>query len=79
MRIDVFVDGNRVFSEGLDAHGAWEQPGESAAVRDVGDAARHALEHGVAYRFNGISFARRSQSDLGIERREAVGVSPIMW
>jgi hypothetical protein len=58
MRIDVFVDGRRVFSEGIDRAGAWEQRGPTAAATAVGEAARNALAHGIAYRFDGLWFAR---------------------
>jgi hypothetical protein len=75
MRIDVFIDGERVYSEGFDAQGAWEQAGEGAAVQSVGAAARDALTHGVSYRFNGIWFAReRGQAVeyLGTETVEKI-------
>lgn len=64
MRIDVFVEGKRVYSEGLDRRGAWEQPGEGAPVANVGAAARDALLHGISFRFDGIWFARESGHDL---------------
>jgi hypothetical protein len=58
MRIDVYLNGKRVYSEGLDTRGAWEQAGEGAEVVAVGAAARDALRHGISYRFDGIWFAR---------------------
>ncbi len=75
MRIDVFVDGRQVFSEGIDRNGAWEQRGPTAAPTVVGDAARNALAHGVAYRFDGLWFAReqgRHVTLVGTERVEGI-------
>jgi hypothetical protein len=72
MRIDVFIDGKRVYSEGLDDKGAWEQAGEGAAVVDVGGAARDALLHGISYRFDGIWFARDRGHRLSYEGAETV-------
>lgn len=72
MRIDVYVDGKRVFSEGIDAGGAWEQPGADQPIKDVGAAARAALTHGVEYRFNGIWFARERGNQVIPVGRETV-------
>ena len=72
MRIDVFVDGNRVFSEGIDRAGAWEQRGPTAAPAAVGEVPRNALAHGIAYRFDGIWFAREHGSTVGLQGEEEV-------
>lgn len=72
MRIDVYVAGNRVFSEGIDRTGAWEQAGPAAAPAGVGDRARNALAHGVAYRFDGIWFAREQGRTVALEAEEQV-------
>jgi len=47
MRIDVYMNGERVFSEGRDATGAWEQPKAAAAPVPVSDDSASALRHGV--------------------------------
>jgi hypothetical protein len=72
MRIDVFVDGNRVFSEGIDRAGAWEQRGPAAAPAAVGEAPRNALSHGIAYRFDGIWFAREQGRTVALQAEEQV-------
>jgi len=72
MRIDVYVDGNRVFGEGIDRTGAWEQRGPTAAPTAVGEAARNALAHGIAYRFDGIWFAREQGTSVTHEGVEVV-------
>lgn len=48
MRIDVFDDDTRVFSEGLSADGAWQWHGGEANLAPVSDAGRAALERGIA-------------------------------
>src|SRR5690349_11967714 len=53
MRIDVEIDGEAVFHEGVDARGAWEQVGDGD-VKDVGDEAEQALRRGVDYKFANI-------------------------
>ena len=73
MRIDVFVDGRQVFSEGIDRLGAWEQRGPAAAATAVGDRARHALAHGIAYRFDGLWFAREQGRTVSLVGTERVG------
>ena len=57
MRIDVYVDGARVFSEGIDEKGSWEQAGEAAPIAVTTPDARNALTHGVDYLFSGIWLA----------------------
>jgi hypothetical protein len=72
MRIDVYVDGSRVFSEGIDSGGAWEQRGPSSAPASVGEAPRNALAHRIAYRFDGIWFAREHGRTVTLAGRERV-------
>jgi hypothetical protein len=72
MRIDVYVDGNRVFSEGIDRAGAWEQRGPAVAPAAVGEAPRNALAHGIAYRFDGIWFAREQGRTVALQGEERV-------
>lgn len=76
MRIDVFIDGERVYSEGHDRQGAWEQAGEGVEVVNVGTAGRDALLHGVSYRFDGIWFARERDQTLDyLGTEEVAGIS----
>lgn len=49
MRIDVFADGKRAFSEGIDDKGAWAWPGGEERPKPIGDAGRFALEHGIVF------------------------------
>ncbi len=72
MRIDVFIDRTRVYSEGLDDEGAWEQAG-TEKVAAVGVDARNALAHGIAYRFEGIWLTRESGHQVQYDGIERVG------
>ena len=49
MRIDVFADGQRVFSEGKDELGTWEWPGGKDAPENVTHECGAALDHGVEF------------------------------
>ncbi|MDA0994948.1 MAG: hypothetical protein O3A13_15120 [Proteobacteria bacterium] len=49
MRIDVFADGQRVFSEGKDELGIWEWSGDQDAPVNVTHEGVAALEHGVEF------------------------------
>lgn len=49
MRIDVFADGQRVFSEGKDERGIWEWPGGKDTPENVIHEGGTALEHGVEF------------------------------
>jgi hypothetical protein len=49
MRIDVFHDGERVFSEGIDGQGVWEWSGDQAAPENVTHDGVAALEHGIEF------------------------------
>ena len=47
VRIDVFADAARVFSEGIDSEGGWQQNGEGSAVEGMSDAGMAAMAAGV--------------------------------
>jgi hypothetical protein len=47
MRIDVYMNGERVFSEGRDATGAWEQSKDAVAPRPASEDGAAALRHGI--------------------------------
>ena len=49
MRIDVFADGARVYSEGMDSDGAWEWPGGQDGPEDVHHEGAGALAHGIEF------------------------------
>jgi hypothetical protein len=72
MRIDVSVDGKRVFSEGIDSRGPWEQKGPDAPATPVGPEAGNALRHGIEYRFNGIWLARERGNKVSHAGREVI-------
>lgn len=49
MRIDVFSEGTRVYSEGKDDGGVWEWPGGADAPENVHHDGVAALEHGIEF------------------------------
>lgn len=53
MRIDIFADGRRVFSEGLDADGAWQMD-NAGTVTSQSDAGRESLRRGVVKNLYGL-------------------------
>lgn len=54
MRVDVYMSGERVFSEGIDGDGGWQQGGEAAEFTDTTPLARAALERGVEFNLFGL-------------------------
>ncbi|MEX0342097.1 MAG: hypothetical protein AB3N06_05885 [Erythrobacter sp.] len=63
MRIDVYYDGKRFFSEGIDAQGAWQQAGEGAPVEKVTGEPAARLRRGIDARFETLAdSARKGQS-----------------
>ncbi|MCH7815962.1 MAG: hypothetical protein IIC60_05260 [Proteobacteria bacterium] len=54
MRIDIFIDDKRVFSEGIDSSGGWQQDGMEAEVTDISNAGLAALERGVDQNILGL-------------------------
>ncbi|MBC2776150.1 hypothetical protein [Parasphingopyxis marina] len=54
MRVDIYADGERVFSEGIDALGGWQQGGEGAAITEASETATAALDHGIAFNIFGL-------------------------
>ncbi len=47
MRIDVYADEKRIFTEALDGDGGWQQHGENAAREALSDTGRAALRRGI--------------------------------
>lgn len=54
MRIDVYADGERVFSEGLNQDGAWQWPGGADDAISVSKAGEQALRRGVIANLYGL-------------------------
>lgn len=73
MRIDVYYDGERFFSEGIDADGVWQQAGEGAPVETVTGDPADRLRRGVVQRFESLSATARGGTSLryaGTEKRD---------
>jgi len=54
MRIDIFAGEQRVFSEGIDAAGGWQQNGEGAAVLGISEQGLLALQQGIRRNLRGL-------------------------
>ncbi len=71
MRIDIYDQEQRVYSEGIDAQGGWQQAGEGAPVTTISAAGLVALQRGIDSNFNGLNrlTARGHSADYaGLER-----------
>ena len=72
MRIDVFADGKRVWSEGLDGVGAWTWPGDKPAAGGSSDDGAKALMHGVHFNLVGLHAFPTHGHRLTLAGREVV-------
>ena len=74
MRIDVFADGKRVFSEGKDTDGVWEWSGDAAAPVAIVHDGVGALEHGIEFNLFPLAhFARRGHRVEYVDEASARG------
>lgn len=55
MRIDIYDGDTRVYSEGIDEKGGWQQPGDGAPVSAISEAGLQALLKGIERNFHGLS------------------------
>lgn len=72
MRVDVFADGNHVFSEGIDASGPWQRSGAGAPVEPVGEMGAAALRHGIEYALFGLHRFPERGHELSYAGRKTV-------
>lgn len=72
MRVDIFVDGARVFSEGIDIDGAWDWPSDLAAPRAASAQGAAALAHGVEFNLFGLHALAQRGHTLTLEGRETI-------
>lgn len=54
MRIDVFADEVRVFSEGVDAEGGWQQNGQGTEITGISEEGLLALQRGIGRNLTGL-------------------------
>ena len=54
MRVDIYIGNERVFSEGIDADGGWQQAGADAEFVETTPIARAALAHGIEFNLFGL-------------------------
>lgn len=76
MRVDVFIGGERVFSEGIDGDGGWQQNGAGADFTDTTPLARAALERGIESNLFGLhDLAARGHRASLFGREEIDGIN----
>lgn len=73
VRIDIVVDGQRVYSEGVDSKGVWLWPGGEPAARDsVAEGAANALLHGAESNLVGLHRFTERGHKLALMPPEAI-------
>ena len=72
MRIDVFKECKRVFSEGLDDEGAWEWPASLESARVAPEGGAKALRHGIEFNLFGLNRYAGRGNKIDLIGREMV-------
>ena len=72
MRIDVFYQGKRVDSEGVDRAGSWEWPGGKPGPAPTPDVAKGILERGVETNLYSLESQARRGAKFTLDRCETV-------
>lgn len=72
MRIDIYAEGARVFSEGVDGDGPWQQNGEGAPVTVTSAEGRAALLHGIEFNLFGLHQLRSRGHSLSLAGKEVI-------
>jgi hypothetical protein len=71
LRVDVYAEGKRVFSEGIDERGAWSMGG-SAPPKEASAQGAAALEHGRLFNLYALHELPRLGHRIVLQRRETV-------
>lgn len=72
VRVDIFSGEERVFSEGIDSEGGWQQPGEGGAIEPLTEDGHAALARGIEFNIFGLhNLAERGHS-AALHGREIV-------
>jgi hypothetical protein len=72
-RVDVMIDGQRAYSEGMDAQGVWLWPADApAATPSVAEGAANALLHGVENNLVGLHRFQERGSRLTLQAPETI-------
>ena len=72
MRVDIFMDGKRVFSEGIDETGGWQQGGEGAPVKTIGEDGNAALYRGLIQNIYGFYGAAERDQTITLAGRQTI-------
>lgn len=72
-RVDVIIDGQRAYGEGMDANGVWLWEGDApAAAASVAEGAANALLHGVEMNLVGLHRFQERGSRLTLQAPETI-------
>lgn len=72
-RVDVMIEGQRAYSEGVDSQGVWLWPADApAATPSVADGAANALLHGVEMNLVGLHRFQERGSRLTLQAPETI-------
>ncbi|NKB33269.1 MAG: hypothetical protein GKR91_09235 [Pseudomonadales bacterium] len=75
MRIDIYIRDERVFSEGIDEQGGWQQFGVGTAIESLTDQGFLALKQGIDFNLNYLfDLANRGHQLEGMDRFAHKGV-----
>ncbi len=72
VRINIYAEEHRVFSEGIDENGAWQQSGEGAPITESSAAGRAALLHSIEFNLFGLHQLAGRGNNLSLEDDEVI-------
>lgn len=72
MRVDVFYNGERAFSEGIDTSGAWDWDSDAEAPKPASATGAAALAHGIEFNLFGLHALPRRGHTLTLQGRETI-------
>ena len=73
MRIDIFADGERVFTEGFDGSDGWQLHGGATEATDMSAEGQAAVKHGIVTNLHGLHEFPGLGHRLLLKGRETVG------
>ena len=72
MRIDIFAGEDRVFSEGIDANGGWQQNGAGSQILEISAQGLLALQRGVQRNLRGLMALTNEDDDARLLGRQTL-------
>jgi len=72
MRIDIFAGEDRVFSEGIDASGGWQQNGAGSPILEISSEGLLALQEGIQRNLRGLLTLTNENNDARLLERQTL-------